>query len=154
MVSVWFPFYMYDFICARGPFPFLITVAPTLWYKWSVASSWATALNCEIITITYECRQPNVDVDANQQQVLKLTPSCAAAVGVLMNGQALSMQALRSALTHFAICLLDLQYYINCVFAHVGRALFQVRFFQVPTLMPFPTQTCFTTGQYSPNFVS
>ena len=29
-------------------------------------------------------------------------------------------------------------YYINYVFAHVGRALFQARFFQVPTLIPFP----------------
>ena len=29
-------------------------------------------------------------------------------------------------------------YYIIYVFARVGRALFQVRFFQVPTLVPFP----------------
>ena len=31
-------------------------------------------------------------------------------------------------------------YYINYVFARGGRALFQIRFFQVPTLMPFPTK--------------
>ena len=38
-----------------------------------------------------------------------LTPSCVAAVDVLVNGQALSTQAQRGALTHFAICpLLDL----------------------------------------------
>ena len=38
-----------------------------------------------------------------------LTPSCVAAVGVLVNGQALSTQAQRRALTHFAIFpLLDL----------------------------------------------
>ena len=38
-----------------------------------------------------------------------LTTSCAAAVDVLTNSQALSTQVQRSALTHFAICpLLDL----------------------------------------------
>ena len=38
-----------------------------------------------------------------------VTPSCVAAVDVLINGQALSTQAQRNALTHFAICpLLDL----------------------------------------------
>ena len=107
-------------------------------------------------SLTYECRRPKFDVDANQkQEVLTLTPSCVAAVDVLLNGQALSTQAQRIALIHFAICPpLTCYYYINYVFARAGRALFQVRFFQVPTLMPFPTQTCFTTGQYSPNFVS
>ena len=33
-----------------------------------------------------------------------LTPSCVAAVDILINGQTLSAQAQRSALTHFAIC--------------------------------------------------
>ena len=105
----------------------------------------------EIITITYECRRPKFDVDENEQQeVLMLTSSCVAAVDVLINGQALSTQAQRSALTHFAIYpFLDLLllhqlrlccYYINFVFARVDRALFQVRFFQVPTLVPFPVR--------------
>jgi len=35
-----------------------------------------------------------------QQQVLILTPSCVATVDVLMNGQDLSTQVQRSALTH------------------------------------------------------
>ena len=63
-----------------------------------------------MITIIYECRRPKFDVDANQQpEVLMLTPSCVAAVDVLISGQALSTQAQRSALTHFATCpLLDL----------------------------------------------
>ena len=74
-----------------------------------------------------------------QQEVLMLIPSCVAAVDVVINGQALSTQAQRSALTHFAICsLLDLLLLHQlCLWAR-GRALFQVRFFQVPTLMPFP----------------
>ena len=66
---------------------------------------------CEIITITYECRRPQFDVDVNQQQEdLVLTPSCVVAIGVQINRQALSStQSQRSALTHFAICpLLDL----------------------------------------------
>ena len=46
---------------------------------------------------------------SEQQEVLMLTPSCVAAVDALTNGQALSTQAQRSVLTHFAICpLLDL----------------------------------------------
>ena len=67
------------------------------------------------------------------------TPSRVAAVDVLLNYQALSTQAQRSALIHFAICpLRDLLLLIPSItsFASVGRALFQVRCFQVPTLMP------------------
>ena len=90
-----------------------------------------------------------------------LTPSFVAAVDVLINGQALFTQTQRSALTHFAICpLLNLLLLHKFVSARVGRALFQVRFFQVPTRMPFPirvhnffydvaifTQLCFVSHE-------
>ena len=115
---------------------------------------------CEIITITYECRRPNIDVDANQQQeVLKLTPSCVAAADVLINDQALSTQAQRSALTHFVICpLLDLLLLIPSITSL--RALVELfsrssaSKFQRPCLSHKGTQTSFTAGQYSPNFVT
>ena len=46
---------------------------------------------------------------------------------------------LSAALSHISRSAPFLTYYcIKYVFARVGRALFQVRFFQVPTLMPFP----------------
>ena len=69
-------------------------------------------------------------MDANQQQdVRMLIPSCVAAVDVLINGQALSTQAQRSALDIFR----DMSAYcpatskaINYVFARAGRALFQL----------------------------
>ena len=52
---------------------------------------------------------PKFDVEANEQQeVLMTTPSCVAAVDVLINSQAVSTQAQCSAITHFAVCpLLD-----------------------------------------------
>ena len=86
-----------------------------------------------------------------------LTPSCVAAVDALTNGQALSTQAQRSVLTHFAICpLLDL------------LLLHQLHCARWPSSLPgqvLPSsnahalsykgaQTYFTTGQHSPNFVS
>ena len=78
-------------------------------------------------------------MDANQQQqVLILTLSCVATVDVLMNGQALSTQAQRSALTHFAICpFVDLLLHQLRLCARWPSSLpGQV---QVPTLiMPFP----------------
>ena len=69
-----------------------------------------------------------------------LTPSCVAAVSVLINGQALSSQARRSALTHFAICPLVVPLLLIPSITYL-RALaeFSSRCFQVPTLMPFPT---------------
>ena len=67
-----------------------------------------------------------------------LTPSCVAAVDVVIKGQALSTQAQRSALTHFATCpVLDLLLLHQLRLCARGRAPYQIRFFQVPTLMPF-----------------
>ena len=85
-----------------------------------------------------------------------LTPLCVAVVDVLINGQALSTQAQRSTLTHFAICpLLDL------LLLHQLRLC--ARWPLPGQVLPSPyahalsyqgTQTSFTTGQYSPNSVS
>ena len=72
-----------------------------------------------------------------------LTPSCVAAVDVLINDKALSTEAQRSALTHFAICpLLDLLLLHQLRICRIRRALFQARFFQVPTAIPFPKSVC------------
>ena len=106
-------------------------------------------------------------MDANQQQdVLMLTTSCVAEVDVLINGQAFSTQAQRSALTHFAICpllVLLLLLLIPSITSLRALAELSSRCFQVPTLMPFPirvhnflcdgvifTQLCF--GFHDPNF--
>ena len=59
------------------------------------------------------------------------TQSCVAAVDVLINAQALSKQAQRSPLTHFAICpllVLLLSIPSTTSFARVGRALLQPSF--------------------------
>ena len=78
-------------------------------------------------------------MDANQQQeVLKLTPSCVAAVGVLINGQALSTQAQRSALTHFAICPLMVLLLLPSITSLPALAELSSGRFHVPTPMPFP----------------
>ena len=82
-------------------------------------------MESRIFFVSYSCnvrsslsiirnRRPKFDVDANQQQeVLLVTPLCVAAADVLINGQALSTQAQRGALTHFEICpLLDLLLFI------------------------------------------
>ena len=116
-------------------------------------------LQCEMITIDYECRRPKFGVDVNQQvEVRMLAPSCIAAVEVLINGQALSSHAQRSAFTNFAICsLLDL------LLLHQLRLC--ARWPSSPPGQVLPssnayalsykgTQTSFTAGQYSPNFVS
>ena len=91
---------------------------------------------CKIITIT---RRSKFDVDANQQQeVLLLTPSdsCAAAVDVLINGQALPTKAQRSALTRFAMCpLLDLLL-LTPIKSLRALAELSSRCFQAPPLMP------------------
>ena len=69
-----------------------------------------------------------------------VTPSCVAAVDVLINGQALSTQAQRNALTHFAICpLLDLLLLMPSIASLRVLAELSSRCFQVSTLMPFPT---------------
>ena len=86
------------------------------------------------------------------------TPSCIVGVDVLLNGQALSTQAQRNPLTHFAICpLLVLLLSIPSITYLRALAELSSRCFQVPTLLPFPmsvhTQKI-TTGQYSPNFTS
>ena len=107
--------------------------------------------------VTYECRRPEFDVDANQQEVLMLTPSCVAAVDVILNVQALSTRAQRSAHISRSVPFLTCYYYINCVLACVSRALFQVRFFPTSNAHALSykgTQSFFTTGEYSPNFVS
>ena len=90
-------------------------------------------------SLLYECRRPKFDVDANQQQeVLMLTPSCVAAVGVLINGQALSTQAQRSALTHFAICPLMVLLLLPSITSLPALAELSSGRFHVPTPMPFP----------------
>ena len=61
-------------------------------------------LQWQIIPITYECRRPNFDVDAKQQEVLMPTPSRVVTVEVLINDQALSTQDPQGAITHSAIC--------------------------------------------------
>ena len=68
------------------------------------------------------------------------TPSFVAAVDVLVNGRALSTQAQRSALTHFAICpLLVLLLLISSITSLRELAELSSRCFQVPTLwLPFP----------------
>ena len=67
------------------------------------------------------------------------TPSFVAAVDVLVNGRALSTQAQRSALTHFAICpLLVLLLLIPSITSLRTLAELSCRCFQVPTLLPFP----------------
>ena len=108
--------------------------------------------------ITYECRRPKVNVDANQQQgVLILSPSCVAAVDVLINGHALFTQAQCSALTHFAICpLLDLLLHQVCLCARWPSSLpGQVLPSSNAHALSYKgAQTSFTTGQYTPNFVS
>ena len=86
-----------------------------------------------------------------------LTPSCVAAVDALTNGQALSTQAQRSVLTHFAICpLLDLLllHQLHCArwpSSLPGQVLPSSN---AHALSYMGTQTDFTTGQHSPNFVS
>ena len=69
------------------------------------------------------------------------TSSCVAAVDALINGEALSTQAQRSALTHFAICLLlDLLLLIPSMTSLRALAELSSRCFQVPMLMPFPVR--------------
>ena len=88
-----------------------------------------------------------------------LTPLCVAAVDFLINAQALFTQAQRSALTHFAMCpLLDLlllhQLLRLCTrwpSSLPGQVLPSSK---AHALSYKGTQTPFTTGQYSPNFVS
>ena len=95
-----------------------------------------------MITITYECRRPKFDVDANQKkEVLTLTPSYVAAVGVLINGRALSTQTPRSVLTYFAICpLLVLLLLIPSITSLRALAELFFRCLQVPTFIPFPVR--------------
>ena len=86
---------------------------------------------------------PKFDVDANQQLQLEVlimrTPLCVAAVDVPMNDQALSTQAQRSPLTHFAICpLLLLLPSIALITSLRALAELSYRYFQVPALLPFP----------------
>ena len=110
-------------------------------------------------SLTYECRRPKFDVDANQkQEVLTLTPSCVAAVDVLLNGQALSTQAQRIALIHFAICppfdLLLLHQLRICArwpSSLPGQVLPSSN---AHALSYKGTQTSFTTGQYRVVFQS
>ena len=67
-----------------------------------------------------------------------LAPSFAAAVDAPVDDQDMSTQAQRSALTHFATCpVLDLLLLHQLRLCARGRAPYQIRFFQVPTLMPF-----------------
>ena len=138
-----FLFFRYAFIFAHDRFPCLITVVLTLLFKWSIeSSSWATAVMWDIIT-TYECQRPKFDVDTNQplqQEVLIMrTPSCVAAVDVLINGQALPTQVQRSPLTHFAICpVLVVRLSIPSIAPLRALAELSYGCFQVPTLLPFP----------------
>ena len=87
-----------------------------------------------------------------------LTSSCVAAVDVLINGQALSTQAQRSDLTHSAICpLLALLLLIQSITSLRALPELSYRCFQVSNALSLSykdTQTSFTAGQYSPNFVS
>ena len=78
-------------------------------------------------------------MDVNQQQqVLILTLSCVATVDVLMNGQALSTQAQRSALTHFTICpFLVLLLLIPWMTSLRALAELSSGCFQVRASMPF-----------------
>ena len=67
------------------------------------------------------------------------TPSCVAAIDVLINGQALSTQVQLSPLTCFAICpLLALLLSIPSITSLCALAELSYRRFQVPTLLPFP----------------
>ena len=84
------------------------------------------------------------------------TPSCVAAVDALVNGQVISTQAQRSALTHFAICpLLDLlllkhqlRFCARCFPGKVRPSS------NAHALSYKGTQMSSTARQYSPNFVS
>ena len=87
-----------------------------------------------------------------------LTPSCVAADDGLINGQALSTQTQPNALKHFAICpLLDLlllhqlRLYASWPSSLPGQVLPSSN---VHAFSYKGAQTHFTTGQYSPNFVS
>ena len=87
-----------------------------------------------------------------------LRQSCVAAVDVLVNDQALSTQAQRSALTHFAICLLldllllhQLRLCVHWLSSLPGQVLPSSN---AHALSNKGAQTYFATGQYSPNFVS
>ena len=91
------------------------------------------------LPLMIDCLRPKFVVDANhQQKVLMLTPSCVVAVDVLINGQVLSTQAHRSALTHFVTCPPLVPMLLIYEIASV-RAFTELssRCFQVPTLMPF-----------------
>ena len=67
------------------------------------------------------------------------TPSCIAAVDVLINGQALSTQAQRSPLTHFGICpLLVLLLPTPSITSLHALAELSYKCFKVPTRLPFP----------------
>ena len=141
MVGIMFPFFMYAFICAHYLFPCLITFVLTFLVQMECRiffMSYSCSVRSSLPGITYECRRPQFDVDATrEQEVLMLTPSCVAAVDVLINGRALSTQAQRSALTHFVICpLLVLLLLIPSkrLCAHWLSSLPRV---QVPTLVPF-----------------
>ena len=88
------------------------------------------------------------------------TPSCVAAVDVLINGQALSTQAQHShrcsqTFHDFPPSCLATINAIDYVFARVGRALLRVfPRSNVPALSYEGTQIYLTTEQYSPSFIS
>ena len=100
-------------------------------------------------------------MDANQplqQEVIARTSSCMAVVNVQINGQALSTRAQRSAFTLFAIgpllerlLLHQLRLCARLPSSLPGQALPSSN---AHALSYKGTQTYFTTGQYSPNFVS
>ena len=100
MVGVWFPFFIYVSICAHDPFPCTNLVVRPNGVSHLLRE---LLLQCEITT-TYECRRPKFDVDANQplqQEVLLLTPSCVAAVDVLLMAK-LFPRRLSAVLSHIS----------------------------------------------------
>ena len=72
-----------------------------------------------------------------QQEVVMLTPSCVAPVDVLINGQILSIQAHRNALTLFTICPLLVLLLVPSITSIRALAKLSFRCFQVLTLMLF-----------------
>ena len=90
--------------------------------------------------ITYDCRRPKFDVDANppwQQEIPILASSCVPAVNSQNNGQALPTQAQRSALTNFAICLLLVPLLSSSITSLRLFADVSFMCFEVPTILPF-----------------
>ena len=139
MVGVSFLFLMYAFICAHDPFSCLITVVLTLQFKWSVASSsWTTAViwdhHCSSWAPTTQIRRGR-EPTTGGSYANTIMCRCSR----LPNGQALSTQAQRSALTHFPICpLLDLLLSIPSIASLRALTEPSSGCFQVPTLKPFP----------------